>query len=134
MNGLTGQQPLCRYTENGSERAFAELVRRDAHLAEDVAQGVFVACAQDARQLTSHRHQEFLKFLQRLDAEFPGEVKLHVVMDNYGIHKHPRVQRWLKRHDRFIAHFVPTSSSWLNLVERWFGELTGKRIRRGVFL
>lgn len=55
-------------------------------------------------------------------------------MDNYGTHKHPRVQRWLKRHDRFIPHFVPTSSSWLNLVERWFGELSGKRIRRGVFV
>jgi transposase len=69
-----------------------------------------------------------------LDEEFPEDLKLHVVMDNYGTHKHPRVQRWLKRHPRFIAHFIPTSSSWLNLVERWFGELTGKRIRRGVFV
>ena len=75
-----------------------------------------------------------MKFLQRLEAEFSGEVKLHVVMDNYGTHKHPRVQRWLQRHPRFIPHFIPTSSSWLNLVERWFGELTGKRIRRGVFV
>jgi hypothetical protein len=54
-------------------------------------------------------------------------------MDNYGTHKHPRVQAWLKRHPRFIPHFIPTSSSWLNLVERWFGELTSKRLRRGVF-
>ena len=81
-----------------------------------------------------HRHQEFLKFLKRLDAEFPVELKLHLVMDNYGTHKHPRVQGWLQRHPRFIPHFVPTSSSWLNLVERWFGELTGKRIRRGAFV
>jgi transposase len=80
-----------------------------------------------------HRHQEFLKFLQCLDQEFPGDLKLHVVMDNYGTHKHPRVERWLKRHSRFVPHFVPTSSSWLNLIERWFGELTNKRIRRGVF-
>lgn len=69
-----------------------------------------------------------------IHAQVKGVIKLHVVMDNYGTHKHPRVQRWFKRHDRFIAHFVPTSSSWLNLVERWFGELTGKRIRRGVFV
>ncbi len=55
------------------------------------------------------------------------------VMDNYGTHKHPTVQAWLQRHPRFISHFVPTSSSWLNLVERWFGELTSKRVRRGVF-
>jgi transposase len=81
-----------------------------------------------------HRHQEFLKFLKRLDQEFPQDLKLHVVMDNYGTHKHPRVQNWIKRHRRFIPHFIPTSSSWLNLVERWFGELTGKRIRRGVFV
>ena len=80
-----------------------------------------------------HRHQELLKFLRRLDQEFPGEIPLHLVMDNYGTHKHPRVQSWLKRHPRFVPHFVPTSCSWLNLVERWFGELTNKRIRRGSF-
>jgi len=80
-----------------------------------------------------HRHQEFLKFLTGLDGEFPSEKKLHLVMDNYGTHKHPHVVRWLERHPRFVPHFTPTSSSWLNLIERWFGELTGKRIRRGVF-
>lgn len=79
------------------------------------------------------RHQEFLRFLGRLDGEFPGKVPLHLVMDNYGTHKHAKVQAWLKRHPRFVCHFVPTSSSWLNLVERWFGELTSKRIRRGSF-
>ena len=82
---------------------------------------------------TRHRHQEFLKFLRRLDREFPGKVQMHLVMDNYGTHKTPQVQTWLKRHPRFVPHFVPTSSSWLNLVERWFGELTSKRIRRGRF-
>ncbi len=81
-----------------------------------------------------HRHQEFLKFLKRLDQEFPPDLQLHVVMDNYGTHKHLRVQNWFKRHPRFVPHFIPTSSSWLNLIERWFGELTGKRIRRGTFL
>jgi len=80
-----------------------------------------------------HRHQEFLKFLRRLDQEFPGPTPLHLVMDNCGTHKHPKVQAWLKGHPRFIPHFVPTSSSWLNLVERWFGELTSKRVRRGSF-
>jgi transposase len=80
-----------------------------------------------------HRHQEFLKFLRRLEEEFPGDVPLHLVMDNYGTHKHPRTVAWLKRHPRFISHFVPTSSSWLNLIERWFGELTSKRVRRGSF-
>ena len=78
--------------------------------------------------------QEFLKFLKRLDEEFQGEIKLHLVIDNYGTHKHPRVQGWLKRHPRFVSHFIPTSSSWLNLVERWFGELTGKRVRRRIFV
>jgi transposase len=80
-----------------------------------------------------HRHQEFLTFLRQLDHEFPGVVPLHLVLDNYGTHKHPKVRTWLKRHPRFIPHFVPTSSSWLNLIERWFGELTGKRVRRGSF-
>ena len=80
-----------------------------------------------------HRHQEFLKFLRRLDQEFHGEIPLHLVLDNYGTHKHPEVKVWLKRHPRFIPHFVPTSSSWLNLIERWFAELTTKRVRRDSF-
>ena len=81
-----------------------------------------------------HRHQEFLKFLRRLDQEFPGTVPLHLIMDNYGTHKHENVTAWLSRHPRFIPHFVPTSSSWMNLVERWFGHLDHKAIKRGVFL
>jgi transposase len=83
---------------------------------------------------TRHRHQEWLRFLRRLDREFPSSLKLHLVMDNYGTHKEPHVQRWLKKHPRFVCHFVPTSSSWLNLVERWFRELTDKAIRRGSFV
>jgi transposase len=81
-----------------------------------------------------HRHQEFLKFLRRLDKEFPEELALHLVMDNYGTHKTPEVKHWLARHPRFVCHFIPTSSSWVNLVERWFGELTRKAVRRGAFL
>ena len=81
-----------------------------------------------------HRHQEFLKFLRRLDREFPGDGQLHLILDNYGTHKTPEVQAWLKHHRRFVPHFIPTSSSWLNLIERWFGELTQKAVRRGVFL
>ena len=80
-----------------------------------------------------HRHQEFLKFLRRLNTEFPGDVPLHLIMDNYGMHKHAKVQAWLKRNPRFVSHFVPTSSSWMNLVERWFGHLDNKAIKRGVF-
>jgi transposase len=80
-----------------------------------------------------HRHQEFLKFLRRLDAEFPGEVTLHLIVDNYGTHGHERVRRWLAKHPRFVLHFIPTSASWLNLVERWFAELSQKAVRRGVF-
>ena len=81
-----------------------------------------------------HRHQEFLRFLRQLDDEFPEKLKLHLVLDNYGTHKHPKVQSWLQRHPRFTLHFIPTSSSWLNQVERWFGELTQKAVRRGAFI
>ena len=81
-----------------------------------------------------HRHQEWRKFLRRLDAEFPPELKLHVVMDNYGTHKEPHVQARLKKHPRFVCHLVPTSSTWLNLAEHWFRELPEKAIRRGSFL
>ena len=68
-----------------------------------------------------------------MDAQTPPDADLHLIVDNYATHKHPRVQSWLKRHRRFHMHFTPTSSSWLNLVERWFREITDKRIRRGVF-
>jgi transposase len=80
-----------------------------------------------------HRHQEFLKFLRRLDRELPAHLDLHLILDNYGTHKHPKVQQWLAQHPRFLLHFVPTSSSWLNLIERWFAKLTDKQIRRGIF-
>ena len=80
-----------------------------------------------------HRHQEFLKFLRRLDRAFPRKKTLHLILDNYGTHKHPTVKAWLKKHPRFQLHFTPTSSSWLNLIERWFGHLTEKRLKRGVF-
>jgi transposase len=107
------------YKRNGTTTLFAAL---------EVLQGRVIGQCYER-----HRHQELLKFLRRLDQEFPGEIRLHLVMDNYGTHKHPRVLAWLKRHRRFVPHFVPTSSSWLNLVERWFGLLTSRRIRRGSF-
>lgn len=80
-----------------------------------------------------HRNGEFRAFLRQLDRETPADRDLHLIVDNYGTHTHPNVQRWLAKHPRFHLHFTPTSSSWLNLVERWFRELTTKRIRRGVF-
>jgi transposase len=83
--------------------------------------------------LPRHRHQEFLKFLNRVSREAPKQLDLHLIMDNYGTHKHPKVQEWCDRHPRFHFHFTPTSASWLNLVERWFREITDKRIRRGSF-
>ena len=80
-----------------------------------------------------HRHQEWIKFLKTIDRETVPEFDLHLIVDNYATHKHPKVKAWLKRHPRFHVHFIPTSSSWLNVIERWFAEITNKRIRRGVF-
>jgi len=80
-----------------------------------------------------HRSREFIGFLNTIDQQTPPDLDLHLIVDNYSTHKSPPVQRWLKRHSRFHLHFTPTSSSWLNLVERWFGEITRKRIRRGSF-
>jgi transposase len=107
------------YKRNGTTTLFAALSMLD---------GKVIGQCQ-----SRHRHQEFLKFLRRLDREFPGDRQLHLVLDNYGTHKTPEVQKWLKRHGRFVLHFIPTSSSWLNLVERWFRELTQKAVRRGAF-
>lgn len=108
------------YKRNGTTTLFAAL--------ETLEGKVVGECHQ------RHRHQEFLKFLRRINAEFPGDVPLHLILDNYGTHKHAKVKAWLKRNPRFVPHFVPTSSSWMNLVERWFGHLDNKAIRRGAFL
>ena len=80
-----------------------------------------------------HRHQEFLAFLKLIDKDTPKELDIHVICDNYSTHKHENVKKWLERHKRFHIHFTPTSSSWLNLVERWFRDLTVQSLRRGVF-
>jgi transposase len=80
-----------------------------------------------------HRHQEYVKFLRKLDREIPLGLDLHLIVDNYSAHKHDEVTKWLAKHRRFHIQYTPTSSSWLNLVERWFRELTQKRLRRGNF-
>jgi transposase len=80
-----------------------------------------------------HRHQEWIKFLALIDEQTPANKDLHLIVDNYSTHKHPRVLSWLRRHPRFHIHFTPTSGSWLNMVERWFRDLTCNRLRRGVF-
>ena len=107
------------YKRNGTTTLFAALSMLDGT--------VLGAC------YPKHRNGEFRQFLQRIDAHTPPDRDLHLIVDNYGTHKHPQVRRWLAKHPRFHLHFTPTSSSWLNLVERWFRELTTKRIRRGVF-
>ena len=83
--------------------------------------------------LPRHRARKFVKFLKQIDAQTPADLDLHLIVDNYSTHKRPVVKRWLARHKRFHLHFIPTSSSWLNMVERWFGQITQKRIRRGTF-
>jgi transposase len=80
-----------------------------------------------------HRHQEFIRFLNKINREVAPALDVHLIADNYATHKHPKVKAWLTRHPRFHMHFTPTSASWLNLVERFFAEITRKRIRRGVF-
>jgi transposase len=107
------------YKRNGTTTLFAALNHLD---------GTVIG-----RCLPRHRHSEFLKFLRVLDRAFPRSLDLHLIVDNYGTHTHPNVKAWLEKHPRFHLHFTPTSSSWLNLVERWFRELTQKAIRRGVF-
>ena len=107
------------YVRHGTTTLFAAL---------NVAAGTV-----SGRCFAQHRHQKFLRFLRQLDAEYEQGLDLHLVLDNYSTHKTPQVQRWLARHPRFKVHFIPASSSWLNMVERWFGDLTGKAVRRGSF-
>lgn len=107
------------YKRNGTTTLFAALNMLDG--------SVIGTC------MPRHRHQEWLKFLKLIDEQTPAELALHLIVDNYATHKHPKVLKWLKRHRRFHIHFIPTASSWLNMIERWFRELTDKRIRRGSF-
>lgn len=108
------------YKRNGTTTLFAAL---------DLLQGKVIG---DCHK--RHRHQEFLKFLRHIDREFSGQTPLHLVIDNYGTHSTAEVKAWLRKHPRYVLHYVPTSCSWLNLIERWFAELTNKRIRRDSFL
>jgi transposase len=85
------------------------------------------------RNMQRHRHQEFIRFLNAIEAEVPAGKIVHVILDNHAAHKHPKVRKWLGRHDRFVFHFTPTSSSWLNAVEGFFAKLTRRRLKRGVF-
>jgi len=107
------------YKRNGTTTLFAAL---------ELAEGRLIGTC-----MARHRHGEWLRFLKQIDRETPPDLDLHLIADNYGTHKHLTVKRWLERHPRFHMHFTPTSCSWLNLVERWFRDLTEKRIRRGVF-
>jgi transposase len=107
------------YKRNGTTTLFAAL---------DVLTGKVIG-----QCLPRHRHSEFLRFLRKVDREVAKGLEVHLICDNYATHKHPAVQAWLAKHPRFHMHFTPTSSSWLNLVERWFRDLTDKALRRGVF-
>ena len=102
------------YVRNGTTSLFA---------AFDLASGSVIA-----QPYRRHRHQEFLRFLKLIDSAVPGDLDLHLVLDNYATHKTPAIHQWLLRHPRFHLHFTPTSSSWLNLVERWFAELTTRKL------
>ncbi len=107
------------YKRNGTTTLFAAI---------ELAEGQLIGTC-----MPRHRHQEWIKFLKLIDQQTPAELDLHLIVDNYTTHKHPKVKTWLKHHSRFHMHFTPTSSSWLNLIERWFRDITDKRIRRGIF-
>ena len=107
------------YIRNGTTTLFAAL---------NVLEGKVIG-----RCMQRHRHQEFIRFLNTVEAEVPAGKIIHVIVDNYATHKHPKVEAWLARHPRFVFHFTPTSCSWLNAVEGFFAKLTRRRLKRGVF-
>ena len=107
------------YKRHGSTTLFAAL---------NVLEGTVLG-----RCMQRHRHQEFLRFLNTIEANVPAGKLIHVILDNYGTHKHPKVRAWLTRHPRFTFHFTPTSASWLNAIEGFFAKLTRRRLKRGVF-
>ncbi len=107
------------YKRNGTTTLFAAL---------NVLDGTVIG-----RNMQRHRHQEFIRFLNVIHAQVPEDKAIHIILDNYAVHKHPKVRAWLDRHERFVFHFTPTSSSWLNAVEGFFAKLARRRLKRGVF-
>lgn len=107
------------YKRNGTTTLFAAM---------ELAHGEVIATC-----MQRHRHQEWIKFLAMIDEQTPRELNLHVIVDNYATHKHKKVKRWLKQHPRFHMHFIPTSSSWLNIVEGFFRNLDANRLKRSAF-
>lgn len=107
------------YVRHGTTTLFAAL---------DIATGQVLTCCKNR-----HRHQEYLQFLKQVDANVPPELGIHLVVDNYSTHKHPKVKRWLAAHPRYQVHYTPTYASWLNQVEIWFNIITQRAIRRGTF-
>ena len=107
------------YKRNGTTTLFASM---------NVLDGTVISMCQKR-----HRHQEWLKFLKQIDRETPPKLDLHVILDNYSTHKHAKVKAWLEKRPRFHLHFTPTSSSWLNMVERFFRDLTTRKVRDGIF-
>jgi transposase len=129
IQALDRAQPILPVMPGTPERRSHDYVRHGTtslFAALDMATGVVIGSMH-------HRHRaiEFKKFLELIDATVPAHLDIHLVLDNYGTHKTPAIKRWLVRHPRFHLHFTPTSGSWLNMVERWFAELTNKKIKRG---
>ena len=114
-----GQAERCTHYRHGTTSLFAAL---------DIATGEVIGHCQKR-----HRQQEFVRFLERIESTVPAGLEVHLVLDNYATHKTPKVAAWFKKRPRYHLHFTPTSSSWLNQVERWFAKITQQRIRRGVF-
>ena len=131
IQALDRTQPILPLRPGYAERHTHDYIRHGTatlFAALSVADGKVIGAVKKR-----HRHQEFIEFLEEINRATPARRSLHLVLDNYGTHTHPAVYQWLSRHPRFHFHFIPTSSSWLNQVERWFAELTEKRIRRGTF-
>ena len=129
IQALNRTAPVFPMLPGAPARASHDYVRHgisSLYAALDVATGQVIGSLH-----ARHRSQEFLAFLKKIDAEVPADLDVHLVLDNASTHKTPQVKRWLTAHPRFVLHFTPTSSSWLNLVERWFAELTTKKLRRG---
>ena len=131
VQALDRSQPILPLRPGQPERQTHDYYRHGTtslFAALDIASGKVIG-----RCHSRHRHQEFLSFLRQIEAEVPADLEVHLVLDNYGTHKAPRVANWLRRRPRYHLHFTPTSASWLNQIERWFAKITQERLRRSAF-